>query len=107
MVNKSLPLAGSSTALHVGLAIARDTREIATVWSRYHLDIARHTSEACKALLHAQTINERLEVRAKLLSGTTQSFHDTLLKIAETVSQMATRPHIAPNIAPKEASVGD
>jgi hypothetical protein len=68
------------------LAIARDTREIATAWSRYRQDVVRHTAEAGRALL---------EVQAKLLRGTAQSFHDRTVKIAETASRMATRPHDA------------
>jgi hypothetical protein len=40
-------------------------------------------------------------VQAKLLRGTTQSFHDRIVKIVETASRMATRPHDAP----KEAGV--
>jgi hypothetical protein len=36
-----------------------------------------------------------LEVQAKLLRGTTQSFHAHMVKIAETASRMATRPHYA------------
>jgi hypothetical protein len=103
MVNKSLLPPATSTALRASLAIVHDRREIATAWSRYHLDIARHTSEARKVLLRARTINEILEVRAKLLRSTTRSFHDTLSKIAESTSLMATRPHDAP----KEASLGD
>jgi hypothetical protein len=42
-----------------------------------------------------------LEVQAKLRRGTMQSFHDQIVKIAETASRMATRPHGAL----KEASV--
>jgi hypothetical protein len=103
MENKSLPLPGTSTALRAGLAIARDTREIATAWSCYHRNAVRHTSEAGQALLRARTIDEMLVVQAKLLRGITQSFHDTIVKIAETASRMTTRPHDAS----KEASVGD
>jgi hypothetical protein len=77
------------------LAIARDTREIATAWSRYHQDVVRHTAEAGQALLRARTFKEMLEVQAKLLRGTAQSFHDRTVKIAETASRMATRPHDA------------
>jgi hypothetical protein len=77
------------------LAIARDTREIATAWARYHQDVMRHTSEASLALLHAGTLKEILEVQAKLLRSTAQSFHDQMVKIAETASRMVTRPHDA------------
>jgi hypothetical protein len=77
------------------LAIAHDTREIATAWSRYHQDVMRHTSEASQALLRAGTFREILEVQAKLLRRTMQSFHEQMVKIAETTSRMATRPHNA------------
>jgi hypothetical protein len=55
----------------------------------------RHTSEASLALLRAGIFEEMLEVQAELLRGTTQSFTDQMLKIAETASRMATRPHDA------------
>jgi hypothetical protein len=55
----------------------------------------RHTSEASLALLRAGIFEKMLEVQAKLLRGTTQSFTDQMLKIAETTSRMATRPHDA------------
>jgi hypothetical protein len=84
------------------LAIARDTQKIARAWSRYHVDIVRHTSEACQALLRARTFNETLQVQAKLRRDTRQSFQETIVKIAETASQMMARPHGAP----KEPSVG-
>ena len=95
MNNRSLPFAGTLTVLRTGSAIARDTREIATAWSRYHQDVMRHASEASLALLRAGTFKEMLGVQAKLLRGTTQSFTDQMVKIAETASRMATRPHIA------------
>ena len=95
MNNRSLPFAGALTVLRIGSAIARDTREIATAWSRYHQDVMRHASEASLALLRAGTFKEMLGVQAKLLRGTTQSFHDQMVKIAETASRMATRPHDA------------
>jgi hypothetical protein len=55
----------------------------------------RHTSEASLALLRAGIFEEMLDVQAKLLRGTTQSFTDQMVKIAETASRMATRPHDA------------
>ena len=101
MRNMVLPLAGTSMALRAGFAIARDTGEIATEWSRYHQDVVRHAAKAGQALLRARTFKAMLEVHAKLLRGTTQSFHDRIVKIAETASRTATRPHDAP----KEAGV--
>jgi Phasin protein len=95
MSNKLLPVGGTLPALRAGVAIARDTREIATAWSRYHQDVMRHTSEASLALLRSGTFKEILEVQAKLLRGTTRSFHDQMVKIAETASRMATRPYHA------------
>ena len=95
MINKLLPLAGTLPALRAGLEIARDTREIATAWSRYHRDVVRHISEASQALLRAGTFKEMLEVQDKLLCSTTKSFHDQMVKIVETVSRMAVRPHDA------------
>jgi hypothetical protein len=92
MSNKSFPVGGTLPAIRAGLAIARGTREIATAWSRYHQDVMRHTSEASLALLGAGTLKEMLEVQTKLLRGTTQSFHDQMVKIGETMSRMATRP---------------
>jgi acyl-CoA synthetase (NDP forming) len=85
------------------LAFARDTREIATAWLRYHQDVVRHTSEAGQAMLHARTFNEVQEAQAKLLRGTAQSFRDRTTKIAETVGRMATRLYDAP----EEAGVKD
>jgi hypothetical protein len=55
----------------------------------------RHVSEASLALLRVGTLKEILEVQAKLLRGTTQSFHAQMVKIVETASRMATRPHYA------------
>jgi hypothetical protein len=101
MRNKLLPFAGTSTALRVSSAIAGDIQEIAVAWARYAEDVVRHTSEASQALLRARTFKAMLEVQAKLLRDTMQSFHDQSLKIAETASRMATRPHDAL----KEASV--
>ena len=101
MSNKLLPVGGTLPALRAGLAIARDTREIATAWSRYHQDVMRHTSEASQALFRAHTFKEMLDVQAKLRLDTMQSFHEQMVKIAETASRMATRPHDAL----KEASV--
>ena len=95
MSNRLLPVGGRLPALRAGLAIARDTREIATAWSRYHQDVMRHASEASLALLRAGTFKEILEVQAKLLRGTTQSFYDQMVKMAETARRMATRPHHA------------
>ena len=95
MSNKLLPVGGTLPALRTGLAFARDTREIATAWSRYHQDVMRHASEASLALLRAGTFKEMLGVQAKLLRRTTQSFTDQMVKIAETTSRMATRPHDA------------
>ena len=91
----------ASTALRAGFAIARDARQIATEWSRYYQDVMRHTSKAGRALLRARTFKDMLEVRAKLLRGTTQSFRDRIVRIVETASRTAPRPHDAP----KEASV--
>jgi hypothetical protein len=91
MRNKLVPLA----------AIAGDTQAIAVAWARYAEEVVRHTSEASQALLRAHTFKEMLEVQAKLRRGTMQSFHDQTVKIAETASRMATRPHGAL----KEASV--
>jgi hypothetical protein len=101
MRNKLLPLAGTATAIRAGFAIARDTREIATEWSRCHQDVMRHSSKAGQALLRVRTFKDMLEVQATLLRGTTQSFHDRIVKIVETASRMAMRP----DDAPKEASV--
>ena len=95
MSNKLLPVGGTLPALRAGLAFARDTREIATAWSRYHQEVMRHTSEASLALLRAGIFEEMLDVQAKLLRGTTQSFTDQMTKIAETASRMAMRPHDA------------
>ena len=95
MNNRSLPFTGALTVLRIGSAIARDTREIATAWSRYHQDVMRHASGASLALLRVGTLKEMLEVQAKFLRGTTQSFTDQMVKIAETASRMATRPHVA------------
>ena len=100
MRNTLLPVGGTLPALRAGLAFARDTREIATAWSRYRQDVMRHTTGASQALLRAGTFNEILEVQAKLLRGITQSFHEQMVKIAETASRMATRP----NDALKEAT---
>jgi Phasin protein len=100
MSNKLLPVGGTLPAFRAGLAIARDTREIATAWSRYHQDLMRHTSEASQALLRAGTFEEILDVQAKLQRAITQSFHEPMVKIAETASRMATRP----NDALKEAT---
>jgi Phasin protein len=100
MSNKLLPRGDTLPALRAGLAFARDTREIATAWSRYHQDVMRHTSEASLALLRAGTFEELLEVQAKLQRAITQSFHEQMVKIAETTSRMATRP----NDALKEAT---
>ena len=105
MSNKLLPPGGTLPALRAGLAFARDTREIATAWSRYHQDVMRHASEASLALLRAGTFKEMLGVQAKLLRGTTQSFTDQMVKIAETASRMATRPHIALKEAPPSKPV--
>jgi hypothetical protein len=91
MRNKVLPLAGTSTALRAGFAIARDTREIAAV---------RHTSEAGQALLRTRTFEDMVEAQAKLLCGTTQSLYDRIVKIAKTASRMVMRRQAAP----KEAS---
>jgi hypothetical protein len=55
----------------------------------------RHASEASLELLRVGTWKEMLEVQAKLLRGTTQSFHAQMVKIAEIASRMATRPHYA------------
>ena len=90
MRNKVLPLADTSTALRAGFAIARDTGEIATEWSGYHQDVVRHTSEAGQALLRACTFKDVVEVQAKLLCGTTQSFYDRIVKIVETARRMVT-----------------
>jgi hypothetical protein len=60
----------------------------------------RHTSEASQALLRAGTFEEILDVQAKLQRAITQSFHEQMVKIAETASRMATRP----NDALKEAT---
>ena len=95
MSNKLLSVGGTLPALRAGLAIARDTREIATAWSRYHQDVMRHASEASLALLHVGTLKEMLEVQTKLLRGTTQSFTDQIVKIAGTANRMATRPYDA------------
>jgi hypothetical protein len=102
MEKSSLPLAGTWKALRAGLAIARDTRKIARASSRYRKDVVRQTSEAGQALLRARTINERLQVQAKLLRNTGKSFRGTIVEIAEITRQMVTRPHDAS----KEASVG-
>lgn len=101
MRNNALLLADTSAVLRAGFAIARDTREIATEWSRYHQDIVRHTSEASQALLRARTFKDMVEVQAKLLCDASKSFHDRIKKIAETASRMAMRPLDAP----REASV--
>jgi hypothetical protein len=101
MRNKLLPLAGTLTALRVGSAIASDTQEIAAAWSRYAEEVRRHTSEASQALLRVRTLKETLEVQARLLRDTMQSFRDQSLRMAETASRMATRPRNAL----KEASV--
>ena len=101
MRNKVLPLADTSTALGAGFAIAGDTREIAAEWSRYHQEVVRHSSEAGQALFRACTFKDMVEVQAKLLCGTTQSFYDRIATIAETASRMVRRPLDAP----KEASV--
>jgi high-affinity K+ transport system ATPase subunit B len=55
----------------------------------------RHASGASLALLRVGTLKEMLEVQAKFLRATTQSFHDRMVKIVETASRMATRPHYA------------
>ena len=101
MRNKVLPLADTSTDLRAGFAIACDTGEIATEWSRYHQDVVRHTSEAGQAAFRACTFKDMVEVQAKLRCGTTQSFYDRIVKIVETARRMVTRPLDAP----KEASV--
>jgi hypothetical protein len=95
MRNKLLPLAGTLTALCASSAIAGDTQEIAAAWSRCAGEVGWHTSEASQALLRARTLKEVLEVQAKLRRDTTRSFHDQLVKIAETASRMAARPHDA------------
>ena len=95
MSNKSLAFVGALTVLRTGSAIARDTREIATAWSRYYQDLVRHTSEAGQTLSHATNINEMLEAQAKLMRGATQLLHDTMVALAETASRMTTRPHDA------------
>jgi hypothetical protein len=91
MRNKLLPLA----------AIAGDAQEITVARARYAEGVVRHTSEASQALFRAHTFKEMLDVQAKLRLDTMQSFHDQIVKIAETASRMATRPHGAL----KEASV--
>ena len=91
MNHKRLPLAEKSAALRAGLAMVRDTREIATTWLHYHQDVLRHTSEAGRELLRARTFNAMVEVRAKMLRSTAQSFQDRMTKIAEITGQMATR----------------
>jgi hypothetical protein len=82
-------------------AIAGDTQAIAVAWARYAEEVVRHTSEASQALLRAHTFKEMLGVQAKLRRDTMLPFHDQIVKIAETTSRMATRPHDAL----KEASV--
>ena len=91
MRNKLVPLA----------AIAGDTQAIAVAWTRYAEEVVRHTSEAGQARLRAHTFKEMLEVQAKLRRDSMQSFHDQIVKIAETAGRMATRPHDAL----KEASI--
>ena len=86
MRNKLLPLPGTLTALRAGAAIAGDTQEIAAAWSRYAEEVRRHTSEASQALLRVRTLKETLEVQARLLRDTMQSFRDQSLRMAETAS---------------------
>jgi Phasin protein len=85
MRNKFVPLA----------AIAGDTQEIAVAWARYAEEVVRHTTKASQARLRAHTFKEMLEVQAKLRRDIMQSFHDQIVKIAETASRRATRPHDA------------
>ena len=91
MSNKLLPLA----------TIAGATQAIGVARARYAEEVVRHTSEASLALLRARTFKEMLEVQAKLRRDSMQSFHDQIVRIAETAGRMVTRPHDAL----KEASV--
>jgi hypothetical protein len=54
--------------------------------------MVRHTSEASQALLWARTLNEMLEVQAKLLRDNMQAFFDQSGRISESAVRMATRP---------------
>lgn len=99
MTNRLFPVTGTSAALRVSLAIARNTREIATAWSTYHRDVARQASEAGLALLRARSLKEMLEVQTNLLCGTMRSFRGRMEKIAEAASQIARRPPDALNAA--------
>ena len=69
MRNKVPPLADASTALRTGFAVARDTREIATEWSRYHQDVVPHTSDASQALVRVRTLKDMVEVQANFCAA--------------------------------------
>jgi hypothetical protein len=84
--------AAASGTLRSGSAMASDAQEITAAWSRYAEEVMRNTSEASQALLRARTFPEMLEVQAKLLRDSMQSFLDQSAKIAQTASRMATRP---------------
>jgi hypothetical protein len=87
--------AAASGAARSGSALAEGAQEITTAWARYAEEVMRHTSEAGQALLRAQTINEMLEVQARLLRDNMQAFLDQSARIAEAANRMATRPFVA------------
>jgi len=84
--------ATASAAQRCGSAVAGCTQEITAAWARYAAEVVRHTSEASLALLRARTLNEMLEVQAKLLRDKMQAFLDQSGRVSESASRMATRP---------------
>ena len=84
--------AALSAAQRSGSAVADCAQEITAAWARYAEEVMRHTSEASRALLHARTFNEMLEVQAKLLRDNMQAFLDQSVRVAESASRIATRP---------------
>jgi hypothetical protein len=85
-------VAATSAAQRSGSAVAECAQEITAAWARYAEEVMRHTSEASRALLHARTFNEMLDVQAKLLRDNMQAFLDQSARIAESAGRMATRP---------------
>jgi hypothetical protein len=88
-------MAAASGAARSGSALAEGAQEITAAWARYVEEVMRHNSEASQALLRAQTVNEMLEVQARLLRDNMQAFLDQSARIADAASRMARRPFVA------------
>ena len=84
--------AAAGAAERSGSAFNECTREITAAWARYADEVMRHTSTASQDLLRARTLNEMLEIQARLLRDNMQAFLDQSVRIAESATRMATRP---------------